>query len=153
MSNLVEKVLSDGEYVISAIPVEMLDIIWPLVTEHLERVVEVSHGEITLESLYKDFTAVNSILLTISRGSDIIAVNTLSIRVFGSGIRALFIPVTGGNELEGWIDQFLDVAKSIAKEHDCTELRGIAVRRGWLKKLEPRGWETLHQIVRYELED
>lgn len=153
MNNLAEKILSEDEYIISAIPVEMIDPIWPMAEPHLQKVVDVAHGEVTLESLKMRFLSLSAILLTINKGLNIVAVNSLEIRTFDSGVRAMFIPVTGGSELDGWYNQFMEVAISIAKEHGCTELRGLAARRGWLRKLEPLGWETLHQVVRYKLEE
>jgi len=146
------KKIQGDEIVISAISADKIDLIWPLVEHHLQRVVDVAHGELTLYSIKGRLQDGMSILITINKGSEIIAVNTLEIRDFDSGLRALFIPITGGDYLDEWKDMFLDVAKSIAIEHGCDELRGIAVRDGWLRKLKPDGWEPLHQIIRYKLE-
>lgn len=152
MTNVAERIIDENGYVISAIPADMIDVMWPLVEPHLQRVIDVAHGELTLYSLRERLKSAFSILIAINKGKDIIAVNTLEIRDFDSGLRALFIPVVGGNDMNEWMDDFLKVAKSIAIEHGCSELRGIAVRKGWIRKLEPEGWETLHQIVRYKLE-
>lgn len=151
--NLTEKILSEDEYIISAIPVELIDPIWPLVKDHLQKVIDISRGEVTLEALHKRFMKTDAILITINRGKEIVAVNTLEIRTSDDGKRSLFIPVTGGSELEMWMDQFLEVAKSIAKEHNCIRLRGLAARKGWLRKLKPLGWETIYHVVEYKLED
>lgn len=144
-----DKVIS--EYTIAAVPWEMIDLIWDRVAPLIQKVVEKAHGEITLDSVKARLKTGNSLLITISRGSDIVAVNTMELRIMDSGLRAMFIPITGGSELDGWMDQFLEVAKALAKDYNCTELRGLAVRKGWMRVLEKQGWEEVHTIIKCDL--
>lgn len=131
-------------YIIAAIPITLVEVLWDDVVPHLERVVDVSHGEITCDSVKKSILSGKVLLIAICKGNQIIAVNTIEVRTFDSGVKALFIPVTGGDELEGWMDQFLDVAEQIGKEQGCSEIRGIAARKGWLRKLKNQGWGEIN---------
>lgn len=141
------------DYIIAAVPATCIELLWDRCVPHINRVIERAHGEITLEGLKKRLIAGNTLLVTVSKGADIIAVNTLEVRTFDSGKKALFIPVVGGSDVDTWIDRFLVIAKAIAKDHGCEELRGMAVRPGWMKKLEPYGWYNIHMVVGCKVED
>jgi hypothetical protein len=41
--------------------------------------------------------------------------------------------------------------KHLAKYLNCTELRGLAARDGWLKLLKSRGWNDNHTVITYQL--
>ena len=139
-------------YIISAVPVTLIDVVWPQCMEHIQRVVEKAHGEITLDSVKARLMTGNSLLITISKGVDIVACNVLEVRVMDSGLRALYIPITGGNDLDQWMPRFLEVAKAIAKDYQCTELRGLAVRKGWMRVLKSHGWEEVHTVIKCNIE-
>ena len=141
------------DYIIAAVPVTLIDVVWSQCIKHIERVVERSHGELTLESVKEKLLKGNALLVTINKGSEIVAVNTMEVRIFESGVRAMYIPITGGDDLDGWQEQFEKVAGAIAKDFNCTELRALAVRRGWEKKLIPSGWENVHMVMRKQIED
>ena len=140
-----------SKYIIAAVPATMIELVWDKVTPHIDRVIEVAHGELTRESLFKRLISGNTLLITISLGADIVACNTLEVRTFDSGTKALFIPVVGGYDLDEWMPEFLVIAKAIAKDYECTELRGLAVRPGWTKKLKPHGWENVHMVIKCDL--
>lgn len=136
------------KYLIAVVPMTMIELVWAKVIPHLQRVVDVAHGEITLETVKNRLISGKSLLVTISQGDQIIAINTLELRVMDSGLRAMFIPITGGDDLDGWMPQFLVMANAIAKDYQCTELRGLSVRAGWMKKLSVFGWENVHMVIR-----
>jgi len=137
---------------IAAVPQTLIEVIWDRVEELLQRVVNVSHGELTLELIKKNLIKGDYLLITIAKGKDIIAVNILEIRTFQSGIKALYIPITGGDDLDEWMPRFLELAEGIARDYRCTEMRGLAVRAGWLRKLKPYGWEPVHTVIRCPVE-
>ena len=136
-----------SDFIVSAIPKTMIDVIWGKVHPHIIRPIELSHGEVTEEEVRKSLSSGKTMLIVISEGEDIIAVNTLDVRIFDSGKRVLYIPLTGGDKLDLWMPKFLDVAKAIARDYRCEELRGLAVRKGWMKKLAPMGWEEVHTVI------
>jgi hypothetical protein len=52
--------------------------------------------------------------------------------------------------MEFWKDDFLKLAEALGKDYACSELRGMAARKGWLPKLKPYGWEEVFTTVRYK---
>jgi hypothetical protein len=46
-----------------------------------------------------------------------------------------------------WGKEFLELVKSIAKHFECNELRGFAVRDGWMKILKDYGWHENHVVI------
>lgn len=63
----------------------------------------------------------------------------------------LYIPITAGSDLDEWMDEFLEIAAAVARDYECVELRGLAARQGWLKKLKPYGWEEVFTTIRYRI--
>lgn len=143
--------MDSDNLVIAAIPQTMIDLIWDRVAPQLERPIALSHGEVTLESIKRRLITGDVLLITVSRGTEIIAVNTVEVRESESGLRALYIPLIGGSEMEDWMDRFLDIVKAIAKDFNCTELRGIAARKGWMRKLKPLGWSEVSTIIKCDV--
>lgn len=139
------------KYNISAVPATLIDVVWPNIVDMVREVVKRAHGEITEESVYNKLLSGNTLLITISDGPDIIAINTVEVRTFETGLKALYIPITSGSHLDDWMPDFLEAAKGIARDFGCTELRGIAVRPGWLKKLKKEGWEPVHTVIKCDV--
>lgn len=137
--------------VIAACPATLIGLIWDRVVPHLEKPIALSHGEVTLESIKARIMSSDVLLITVSRGTEIIAVNTVEVRTSESGLRALYIPLIGGSEMNEWMDRFLDIVRAIAKDFNCTELRGIAARKGWMRKLKPLGWSEVSTIIKCDV--
>ena len=55
--------------------------------------------------------------------------------------------------LDEWAEDFMVILKAAAKGYGCSELRGMAVRKGWMTKLKPLGWEEMFTTVRCTLGD
>lgn len=140
-----------GDYVVAGIPQNLIEVLWDDLAPHLQRVVDVAHNEITLDSIKAKALRGDSLIVPICKGKEIVAVNTVEVRTFDSGEKALFIPVTGGDELDGWMEQFLEVAKGIAKDYQCTKLRGVAARKGWLRVLKNQGWKEVNISIECEV--
>ena len=142
---------SVSNYTIAACPCTIIDLIWDKVKHILELPINLSHGEATLTSTYNKLKSGESLLITISDKDVVIAVCTIEVRTFESGIKALYIPLIGGKNMNLWMDRFIEIAKGIAKDFGCTELRGIAVRKGWMRKLQPLGWEEVSTVIKYNI--
>lgn len=136
------------DYIIAAVPATLIDVIWDKIVPLIMKPIKLSHGEASLDSIHKKLKTGDNLLLTISRGTDIVGIITLDIRVFESGLRTLYLPLIGGTEMFNWMDRALSICEAIAKDFDCTELRGIAVRKGWMRLLEKRGWEEVSTTIR-----
>jgi len=137
--------------IIAAVPQTMIHLIWDMVAPHLARPIALSHGEVTLESIKRRLIEGEALLLTVSRGADVVAVNTLEVRTSESGLRTLYIPLIGGSEMDDWMYRCIEVARAIAKDFNCTELRGIAARKGWMRKLAPMGWSEVATIIKCDV--
>lgn len=140
-----------GGLVIAAIPASMVPMLWEKLVKHIEVPVSMSHNESTVEFIYEQLVTGQMLAVTVSDGTDIEAVNILEVREFCTGLRTLYIPFVAGHRMDEWMDRFLDIAKAIAKDLNCTELRGIAVRKGWLRKLKDYGWEDISTIIKCEV--
>jgi len=138
------------DFTISVVPSTMIDLIWDKAKPHLEKVSDKS-DDFTIESTYNRLINGDSMLLTVSRGAEVIAVNTVHIEVLSSGIKTLYIGLVGGDELDIWSKRMLQFIETIAKDYGCTELRGMVVRKGWLKKMQPYGWSEAFTTVRYKI--
>lgn len=142
---------SSNDYIISAIPVTLIDVIWPQVEPLLLKPIGLSHGECDIVSVYNSIRKGNVLLLTVSLKSKIVAVLTVDVRTFESGLRTLYIPLIGGTDMPKWFDRAMYIIEAIAIDHNCTELRGIAVRKGWLRILEKDGWEEVSVTVKKDI--
>jgi len=131
----------------------MLDSLWPQLMVHLERVIKVSNGEFTEETLYNRAMSGGSVIVTVNMGSDIIAVTTIEIVTYDSGLKSLLIPIFGGDKMFSWGEDFIVFLKMLAKQFNCTELRGMAVRDGWMRALKSKGWIETYSVIKLPLDD
>jgi hypothetical protein len=129
----------------------MVELIWDRVEPLIEKVSVKSPEDVCIDVVKRELVNGNSLLVIISRGTEIVAINVLEVNTLDTGVKALYIPLTAGSEMELWLEEFLDIARAIAKDYECTELRGLAVRDGWIRKLKPYGWEELFVTIRCKL--
>jgi len=139
------------ELTIAAIPAAAIELVWDQVKPLIERVEEKAPLDVVPSVIKEKLRLGHNLLVTISRKSEIVAINIMSIEELDSGTKVLYIPITAGEEMDLWLEDFLDVAKAIAKDYNCTELRGMTVRTGWLAKLKPYGWEHHFTTIRCEI--
>jgi len=139
------------EFKISAVPAGLIDYIWDDVAPLLQRVEDKAPDDIHSPTVKRELEAGNKMLITITREQTLLAINVLDVRTLDSGTKVLYIPITAGDEMDLWLDRFLEVAIDAAKAYHCTELRGMAVRKGWLTKLKPYGWEEMFTTIRCKI--
>lgn len=142
-----------NKYAISVVPKPLLGVVWPLCIEHIQKAVDKAPEEVSVESTEKKLLLGNALLVAVSEGPDVVAANTLEVCTYDTGHKALFIPIVGGTGWDEWGHDFLVLAKCIAKDYGCTELRGMSVRPGWLRKLNKEGWEEVHTIIKCKIEE
>ena len=133
------------------VPYTMIDLVWDRVLPVIQLAADKAPEDVCCQVIYDELANGAKLLVAISRGAEIIAVNVLDMRTLDTGIKILYIPITAGKEMDLWLDHFLVLAKDIAKAHNCVELRGLAVRNGWIKKLKPHGWEEMFTTIRCKL--
>jgi len=141
-----------SEYKISVVPANMIECIWHMVEPIIKRPIDLSHDEVTLEVAKETLMNGGIMLVVITKKAKIIAINTLEVRTFPTGKKVLYIPLTGGDDLDCWMDTFIKTATQIALGYNCTHLRGLAVRDGWLRKLKHLGFEPISTTIEMEIE-
>jgi hypothetical protein len=127
--------------VIAMVPPTMVDFIWAKCLPHFEEVAKKAPEDIGIDTIHDRILEGHTLLVAILDGDEVVAINTMDVQTLDSGNKVLYIPITGGSRMDEWMERFLDIAHGVAAVHDCIELRGLAVRKGWLRKLSDYGWE------------
>ncbi len=136
---------------VDVVPTERIWNVWAYCVPHIKRVVEESKGQVSMGTTLAKLSTGNAVLITISEGDRIVACNVLEVRTLSDGTRALYITITGGSRFFDWMDDFEVVVIDVAKRLNCTELRGMSVREGWMMVLDKKGWEAMYTEIRYEI--
>lgn len=139
-----------GKYTISIVPPNLVEVVWPSITHHIQMVVDSAYGDITEESVKKGCLNGKATLILVHDGSFIAAAMTAEIHTLDSGKRVLAVPVIGGTDLAGWEADFNKAMIEMAKHFQCTEVRG-AGRPGWVRELKKLGWRPVMQVVGFEV--
>jgi hypothetical protein len=145
--------LGADRMIIGIVPQTMVELIWDKVFPLIDMVQEKAPDDIVTGVVYDELISGKKLLVTISSGTEVIAINVLDVRTLDTGTKVLYIPITAGSHMEEWLEDFLEIAKAVAKDFNCVELRGLAVRNGWIKKLKPLGWEELFTTIHCKLGD
>lgn len=140
-----------NNYNIVALPPTLVEVLWDKIVPHLKKAIEISNGELTEEGIKRVLLSGNNMALLICRNENIAAVHTLEVRELSEGLRVLHINAIGGEEMGAWFEQYVLVMRAIAKDLNCTEVRGCAVRNGWLRYLKGLGFEKISSTVRLKL--
>lgn len=135
---------------ITLVPVNMVDFMFPMCEYHLQRVVDVSHGDLCLEGMKKELLEGKSGLLVVTDGDDLVAAITATVSVMMTGLRVLYLPAIAGDRLDEWMDDMLVILKDLAKVYNCTEIRGSG-REGWAKVLKQRGFKHCHTTLNWQI--
>ena len=136
---------------ISMIPVPLVDVVLPICEGYIKDVIKRAENDISMEVIRNQLKKGETLLVTISEGSEIIAVNILETREFETGHKVLLIPITAGTRMSEWLDDFLRLAHQLAKDSGCKELRGISCRKGWTRALRDYGWYDIHTVIGCEV--
>lgn len=149
MSNVVP---IPDDYQFAAIPPQMLHLVWDECVCHIERVVDVAHGDITLTSTRNRLVSGDLQLYTITRHGEIIAVFCTDVHEHESGLRSLRVPIIGGEEIDMWLDQAVQIWRQLAKEMMCDRALGMG-RPGWERKMRKHGLKKTHVTYELDIED
>jgi len=137
-----------NSYMFSCVPTNLIDVMWFKIEPHLQRVVDASAGEITLESEKNKALRGDCVFVLVCKGHDVIALNSIEVCTYGSGLKALLVPVVGGNEAFEWGPDFLHWCNEVAKDLGCTEIRGFSTRESWKRVLRDYGWAESHFVIK-----
>jgi hypothetical protein len=126
---------------------------WEELLPHINLVVKVSNDEFTADTIKQRALNNNGLMIAILKDEVVVAVTTAEVVTYDSGLRSLLIPIFGGAGLFEWGLEWLELHKKIAKQLNCTELRGLAVRSGWMEILKDYGWSENHVVITMQLGD
>lgn len=141
-----------NNYHFQIVPIGLIEVLWDKIEPHVHRVVEASAGEITCESVKQKALADKCGIIAVVKGNEIVAVNTIEVCTYDSGMKALLIPVVGGTEAFEWGPAFLAECNQLAKSLGCSEMRGFSSRPAWLKVLKDYGWYESHYVIKRDVE-
>lgn len=133
------------------VPIPLIGPMWSKLSPHVLRVVDVAPDEVTLFSVKERAMKGETTLVTVLLEDEVVAVLTVEIRTFDSGNKALYLPIIGGDYLDEWMDDIMEGFKDIAKQKGCFQIRGIAARTGWKRKLKSRGWHVVHEVLALDI--
>ena len=142
-----------SELDISLIPVSLIEVIWEQVEPLLDVVADDNPSDVATAKIKEMLMANTNSLVTISEGRNIVAVVTLVINTLDSGMRILYLPVVSGNRMNEWLDDFFDFAHELARNFKCDEIRGMSVRKGWLRTLKEKGWSENHVVLKCKVRE
>ncbi len=137
-----------SELTIALVPANMIELVWVQAEPLIKTVVDKAPDDLAIEAIKDRLMRGATAMVTISDGTEIVALNVVTIETLDTGMKVMFIPITAGTRMDEWLTPFLDIAKKIAKDYDCTELRGLSVRKGWMKVLKEYGWEESHVVIK-----
>jgi hypothetical protein len=132
----------------SAVPYEVVDLVWPDVAPMLERAVETASGAYDLRYVKDEIDARRLGLWVALEGTTPVAAITTRIAEL-PGKRIIAMDWIAGSRMSEWLPTAQKVLQDYAAAHGCSEMHG-AGRKGWEKPLGKLGWTA--ERVMYKLE-
>lgn len=136
---------------IAAIKPHMVDMIWPICAEHIDRAITESNGELDIELIKQSIKDELMLLLVVYKDAKIVASCTLEKRGFQSGKEVIHIATLGGDNIEEWADKLNDAIVALAKDYNCNEIYIIG-RKGWERFLKSKGYDHIHTVLSKKIE-
>ena len=126
-----------------------LPIAWEQVSPMLQKGLDMSHGEIALEDIYRDLCkGIGKLYVVVDNGAPIAAF-IIELREFRRK-KVCFVPYIGGERLDEWCENMLGLAEEIARAEKAAAVYGMG-RRGWARKLRDSGYQEYYTTVGKEL--
>ena len=135
--------------IITAVPIEGVDIVWSKAKDVLTKSVETSKGKFKAEDIRKELKEGGLVLWLVLEESDVVAAITSRVIEY-PGRRAMAMDWVGGSKKNLWIHIVLNTLQKYAKECGCMHLEGYG-RKAWGKILKKYGWNPEYIAYRMEL--
>ena len=138
---------------LTAVPVQLVPFLWEQVTPILQRVVDISDGDISNETVLDRIITGCSLLVVVTEkeGGAMVAIFTIEIRTMDTGKRVLYAPIIAGDEMKGWLEDMCQFLHKTALHEKCVQIRGISARKGWIRALKKHGLIEGTTTVSYKL--
>lgn len=132
----------------SAIPSQCLPIVWESVAPLLQKVVDRSTKDCTLEDLYRFISTRDMQLWVWTEDTKITACCVTQIVDYPRR-KICRVPYVAGKMYKKWI-HCEDKICEWARQNDCSQLEGFC-RRGWLDILNLLGWKEIWVTMRKDI--
>lgn len=129
--------------IVSAVPYEQLNEVYPHVYRYVEKATEVDGGRYDAANVFR-LLAEREIGLWIvvdEEDDEIVAAMTTRITDYPNG-RGMSIDWIGGKRMEEWLPAFSETMDAFARENGCSFIEGIG-RKGWIKVLKEYGYRDI----------
>ena len=124
---------------LSAVPADMVPLVWPTAHELLKEAIEMNQGTATLEDVYRQLECGEATLWVAEMHHMILAMGVTEIAQYPRGL-ALRIWLLAGHDIQLWLEG-MSVFESVARAHGCAFMEAFT-RRGMAKLLRDLGFES-----------
>ncbi|MAK55635.1 MAG: hypothetical protein CML17_07310 [Pusillimonas sp.] len=134
---------------ITAVPIEGVDIVWEDAKKVLHKSVETSAGKFEVEDLRQELKAGLLVLWLVMDGSEVLAALTSRVIEY-PGRRAMALDWVGGKRMSKWLPLVLNTLQRYATDCGCKHIEGYG-RKAWGRILQKYGWQPEYIAYRMEL--
>lgn len=123
---------------------------WDEIIVLLQPAIDESNGELTERDVMEKLVEGSIVLAAVYDEETLIAVVVYEMICFDSGKKVINIQLAGGERLDEWFKQAVDIANYIALERGADDIYVIG-RQGWQRKLKQLGFEVVHTVLHKEV--
>jgi hypothetical protein len=124
-----------------------IDLVWPVVLPMLQRAIDFNDGDFDGNHVFERLME-DTMQLFIGYNTDDIIYAAVTELIPYQHNKALRIVLMGGKQINSWVDT--KTFEKFGRLEGCNRIE-IVGRKGWVKKLESRGYRQTHYIVTKEL--
>jgi len=135
---------------LAAIPRESVDVMWPIVSPGIEKMLKHGIGTHTAESVRQGAIDGDLLLFVAVREGELEPLATLICSVTVGDRRVFEVGMAWGTQMGEWLDEVFDGLLSVAIELKC-DVVAITGRRGWVKLFKDRGFNEKMVVLTREL--
>ena len=147
--NVVQLNIDNQPYRFCAIEPEAVLKVWPQCVDHVEDALKYSFDDMTPTQVLGMILTDRLQLVLVTRGAEIIASMTVEFCEYASG-KICHIMTVAGDDMEKWVDEFVEVWKAIASENGCAYI-SIKGREGWARYAKKHGFKHCYTYMRLEI--
>ena len=133
----------------SAVPKQVLDIVWEDVKKLLEPAVETAKGKMTIKDVYQYIKNDFYNLWVVMEDTKIVACVTTRVIQYPES-RALALDFIGGRKMKEWLPEAQGIITRFARDNGCRHLEGYG-RKAWIRLGRQHGWKQDYIAYKMEL--
>ena len=127
----------------SAVPRQVIDIVWDDVVKILEPAVKTAKGKLSVKDVYDYISEGFYELWVVMDGKKMIAVITTRVIEYPER-RALAMDFIGGTRMKEWLPEAQRTIEKFARDNNCLHLEGYG-RKAWKRWLTKYGWKPAYR--------